>query len=328
MGISACIIAKDEEINIARCLSSLKAAVDEIILVDTGSTDNTIEIAKTFGAKVYKMEWQDDFSLARNFSLDMATEEWALIIDCDEELVSDSIPLLKDLSTNKEFEGFGVIVSNIIGGTEAYTVQSLRLVRNKKEYRFHYPIHEQIGDTLVKAKGPYCVLSSKIKFLHYGYEEDAKTEKNKTDRNLKLLLKVKEEERDSLYYLHLGNEYTRIKDYKEAVALYTTSYKLATNESPHYTQLAHKLVDGYIKLQSYNIALSYSSFFLKDHPEFKAMLFLNAVCNLETKNYPEALKSLRKFKAAPYSLSKYPNVNYEESNDIDNLIQQLERICS
>lgn len=328
MSISACIISKNEEVHIERCLKSLVNAVDEIIVADTGSTDKTIEIAKKYTDKVFSINWEDDFSKARNYSLDKATKEWILVIDCDEELTIESIPLLKDLSTSKEFEGFGVIVSNVIGGQESYSVQSLRLFRNDPDYRFHSPIHEQVGDRIVKKAGQYAVLSSKIKFIHYGYELDPKVEKAKTERNLKLLGKVEEKERDSLYYLHLGNEYIRMEDYNKAINVYSTSMRLATKESPHYTQLCHKLIDAYVKARDFTSGLTYSNFYLKQFPDFKALLFLNAVCCLETKKYKDALTSFKKFKIAPKSLSKYPNVNYEESNDIDNLIYQLEKITT
>lgn len=323
MGISACIIAKNEAENITRCITSLKGAVDEIIVVDTGSTDNTIALAKDLGAFVYTMEWQEDFSKARNYSLDKAKEEWALIIDCDEELDNGSVDLLRDLSTSKDFEGFGVIVSNVIGGQEAYAVQSLRFIRNKKEYRFHEPIHEQVGDVIVSAKGPYAVLSSKVKFIHYGYEVNPEMERLKTERNLGILNSVPQESRDSLYYLHLGNEYVRMEDYKEAKRMYLKSKSLATIQTPHYTQLCHKLIDVLVKLKDFKSGLMYSNVMLKDFPDFKALLFLNAICNIENKNYPKALEALLRFKETPPSLSKYPNVDYESSNDIEGIIQQL-----
>lgn len=77
-GLSVCIIAKDEENNIRNCLNSIKNVADEIIVVDTGSSDNTKEIAKNNGAKVYDFEWIDDFSAARNFSFDKATQSLIL----------------------------------------------------------------------------------------------------------------------------------------------------------------------------------------------------------------------------------------------------------
>lgn len=328
MGISACIIAKNEEKNIERCLKSLINAVEEIIVVDTGSTDNTIELSKIYGAKVFEMEWEDDFSKARNYSLDKANEEWALIIDCDEELTNESIPILKDLSKNQEFDGFGVIVSNVIGGQESYTVQSLRFIRNKDEYRFHSPIHEQIGDVILGYKGQYGVLSSKIKFIHYGYEIDEKMEILKTERNLRILNNVPEEDRDSLYYLHLGNEYVRLEDLNQAKSIYLKSKSLATKDSPHYTQLCHKIIDVFVKKKEFQTGLMYSNLMLKEFPDFKALLFLNAICNIETRNYPMALERLKAYKNAQNSLSKYPNVDYESANDINSLINQLENIIN
>ena len=84
MKISACVITKNEEKNIARCINSYKDIVDEIILVDTGSTDNTVEIAKSLGAKIYYYEWQNDFSAAKNYALSMAKGDWIIFLDADE----------------------------------------------------------------------------------------------------------------------------------------------------------------------------------------------------------------------------------------------------
>ena len=84
--ISLCMIVKNEEENLPNALNSVKDVVDEIIIVDTGSTDNTIEIAKSFGAKVYYYEWNDDFASARNEALKHATCEWILSMDADDEM--------------------------------------------------------------------------------------------------------------------------------------------------------------------------------------------------------------------------------------------------
>src|SRR4030066_756382 len=95
--ISACMIVKNEEKFLAQCLKSIKDAVDEIIIVDTGSTDNTVEIAQSFGAKVYHHPWRNSFSEARNHSLSYATCDWILQIDADEALEQSDIPLLHKL---------------------------------------------------------------------------------------------------------------------------------------------------------------------------------------------------------------------------------------
>ncbi len=84
--VSLCMIVKNEEDNLPRCLESIKDIVDEIIIVDTGSTDKTVEIAKSYGAKVYYLKWNNNFSEARNESLKYATKDWILILDGDDEL--------------------------------------------------------------------------------------------------------------------------------------------------------------------------------------------------------------------------------------------------
>mgnify|MGYP001386520006 CR=1 FL=1 len=85
MSISLCMIVKNEEDVLIRCLESVKYIVDEIIIVDTGSTDSTVEIAKKYGARIFYYKWDDSFSSARNYSLEKATKEWILIMDADDE---------------------------------------------------------------------------------------------------------------------------------------------------------------------------------------------------------------------------------------------------
>ncbi|MFN3533586.1 MAG: glycosyltransferase family 2 protein, partial [Candidatus Brocadia sp.] len=95
--LSACMIVKNEEKFLPQCLQSIKDAVDEVIIVDTGSTDKTVEIAKSFGARVYHHPWKNSFSEARNHSLSYATGDWILQIDADEALEQTDIPLLHKL---------------------------------------------------------------------------------------------------------------------------------------------------------------------------------------------------------------------------------------
>ena len=89
-GISLCMIVKNEERSLSRTLESVKELVDEIIIVDTGSKDSTIDIAKSFNAEIFHFDWIDDFSAARNESLKYANREWVLILDADEILDEES----------------------------------------------------------------------------------------------------------------------------------------------------------------------------------------------------------------------------------------------
>ncbi len=108
--VSLCMIVKNEEENLDRCLSSARDVVDEIIVVDTGSTDRTVEIANAYNARIYYHEWQDDFSLARNISLSHATRDWILHLDADEELETESCHRLKSTLSTTNAAGLDLCV--------------------------------------------------------------------------------------------------------------------------------------------------------------------------------------------------------------------------
>ena len=102
MGISACLIVQNEERFLRDCLNSIAGVVDEICLMDTGSNDQTLDIARDFKCKIRHFTWGDDFSAARNACLEMATQEWILVIDSDEELAKESIELLRQATKQPE----------------------------------------------------------------------------------------------------------------------------------------------------------------------------------------------------------------------------------
>jgi len=94
--LSLCMIVKNEELHLARCLKSVRGLADEMILVDTGSTDRTVEVARSYGARVFHFTWQDDFSLARNHSLEAASGEWILVLDADESIAARDHGRIRD----------------------------------------------------------------------------------------------------------------------------------------------------------------------------------------------------------------------------------------
>ena len=134
-----------------RCLTAVKDAVDEIVIVDTGSTDRTVEIARSFGARVIEQPWTGSFSDARNTSFDAATSDWVMYLDADEVLVAEDVAKLRAVTGRTWREAFYLVETNYTGesgdGT-ALTHNALRVFRNRPEYRFEGRLHEQIAHHL------------------------------------------------------------------------------------------------------------------------------------------------------------------------------------
>ncbi len=220
------MIVRNEEKNLPRCLASAAAAVDEIIVVDTGSTDDTVKVARRFGAKVKKIRWTDDFSAARNASLELAKGDWILLLDADEELAAGSAEVLSRLVSAPGVEGYFVKLVSYIGQgdwVEACPDVAFRLFRRRPEYRFHGAVHEQIADVIQKNRpGAKTELAEDLVVLHYGYLDEQLTEKDKKARNLALLEKeMAAHPDDRLLRYHYGVELFRAERYGEAAAQFT-----------------------------------------------------------------------------------------------------------
>ncbi len=162
--LSACMIVRNEEANLPRCLSSLRGLADELAIVDTGSTDRTIEIAESFGARVLRETWRNDFAFHRNQSLDLATGRWRLIIDADEEVTDTAVEQTVWHLEHDELPPL-MMVRVIMGYPDGKRVSMLapRLMQAKANVRYVHPIHEQL-DISDMAAG-----LSNVRLLHHGY---------------------------------------------------------------------------------------------------------------------------------------------------------------
>ncbi|QEC46828.1 glycosyltransferase [Baekduia soli] len=186
--LSLCMIVKDEEAMLPRCLAAVAGHVDELIVVDTGSQDRTVEIAESFGARVLHHTWDGDFAAARNVSLEAATGDWLMYLDADEVLVEGDGPRLRELLGHTWREGFFLTETNHVGDLEdgaAVTHNALRLFRNRPEYRFEGRVHEQFAHRLPNV--PERLEPSGVRIEHFGYLGAVRDAKEKSRRNLELL---------------------------------------------------------------------------------------------------------------------------------------------
>ncbi|HEX3802909.1 MAG TPA: glycosyltransferase [Solirubrobacteraceae bacterium] len=229
MRLSLCMIVRDEEEMLPRSLEAIKDAVDEIIIVDTGSQDGTIEIAKSFGATVIEREWTGSFSDARNVSLDAATGDWFLYLDADEVLVIDDLQKLRELIKQTWREAFFLHETNFSGTEESGTAvvhSALRLLRNRPNYRFSGRLHEQVALHL-PAYLPERIVQSPVRINHYGYLGVVREAKDKSRRNIDLLLAQQADgHTNAFFHYNLGSEYFTIGELDKALAEFQQSTRM------------------------------------------------------------------------------------------------------
>ncbi len=225
--LSVCLIVRNEERFLAQCLASVRPVADQLVVVDTGSTDRTVEIAREYGAEVHTFTWCDDFSAARNAALAHATGDWVLMIDADEELPADQHPRLHADMARTGVLGLRIPLINI--GAEADGQAYVpRLYRNAPGLFYISRIHEQVfSSILVRAEewGLDTAFGS-AQLRHHGYSTQLVQERSKVERNLRLLREaVLEIPNDANLLMNLGLETVHAGDLEAGLAEYEKAFQ-------------------------------------------------------------------------------------------------------
>ncbi len=223
--LSLTLVVKNEEKYVDGCLQSVHGIADEIIIVDTGSTDRTIEIAQSHGVQINHFPWIDDFSAARNNALQYATGEWVLVLDADERLkVKDKAEFLNFLDQPNIEGGFISIHNKQNDGelVEYLVHKAVRLFRRRPEYRFTGSIHEDILPSILQNNG--CVKEVPAWIEHFGYSKDNIEKKN---RNLSLLFKKVEEEGENFVNVfYIAKQLASAKRFSESILYFKKTLEL------------------------------------------------------------------------------------------------------
>jgi glycosyltransferase involved in cell wall biosynthesis len=187
-GISLCMIVKNEARFLADALRSVAGVVDEVCIVDTGSTDGTLAIAREFGARIEQIGWNDDFSAARNAALALATRRWIFVLDADERLVPESRDALRAIGASPARDrGCWIACRNLADdfkGTGAMTNAIVRLFPNDRRIRYRNAIHEYITRDGIESGLPSDI--APIEIVHLGYLSEIVRERGKAQRNLRM----------------------------------------------------------------------------------------------------------------------------------------------
>lgn len=216
--LSLVMIVKDEEEMLPGCLEAVRDAVDELIVVDTGSTDHTVEIAESFGATVVHFPWNGSFADARNVSLNHATSDWVLYLDADEHMIAEDAAQLRSLLGRTWREAFYLVETNYTGGDDSGSSVAhlaLRLFRNRPEYRFEGRVHEQKTQTMPTYL-PERFETTPIRMCHYGYLKSRIGAREKSKRNIELLEQEARDTPSPFVDFNLGSEYIALGDFARA----------------------------------------------------------------------------------------------------------------
>lgn len=278
-GLSVTIIAKNEAHNLPRALSSVASIANEIIVVDTGSTDGTLDIARAQGARVEQFVWVDDFSAAHNYANSLATCEWLLMLDADEEFLETSREALMACLTDPQALGYLVLRQDLVDAQrlDHYTeMWQLRLLRNRPDLkvkgRFHHQLDPAVSATAA-AEG-LAIRESTVRLRHYGYLPG--TQQAKLERAARLLALELQDRPDQFYYL---------------VELGLTQLDLGEAQGvPHLAQAAQQVVNDARVLDEHGGPLAMLLEYVLGCPELPADFPLSraAALRLAVTRYPNA----------------------------------------
>jgi glycosyltransferase involved in cell wall biosynthesis/Flp pilus assembly protein TadD len=253
--LSVCLIVKNEEAHLARCLQSVRGLWDELVVVDTGSTDGTADIARQFGARLLQFTWRDDFSLARNFFIEQATGDWILSIDADETIAARDHALIRAQIASDALDAVTVVQRHYLAGTvigwqpgdggydegKPYggflDTECRRLFRKRPWLRFENRVHEILVTT--DPARPIAHVHGGWVIHHFGKVGDREVLRAKGEHYLRILQrKVEEHPADPQAHHELGVQHHELRQYDAALASFERVLALSPGYSDTYLQIA------------------------------------------------------------------------------------------
>jgi glycosyltransferase involved in cell wall biosynthesis len=306
--LSVCMIVKNEEQGLSKLLPNLVGVVDEVIIIDTGSTDNTVNIAKQYGAKVFNFEWCDDFSKARNESLKYATKEYILWLDGDDYVDKMDFSKLKIHISQNPNKGYFVRLIDFRNNT-VYESMQLRAFPNIKGLEFRGKIHEQISFSLEDHKIDFSHVDFKVE--HHGYVDEA-TILIKLERNYKVVLEELKVNPDDFVILmnaartalSMGKVAIGEVFIDEAIKLFNEGKQKVTKEHALMAFMTKATLYGHSGRDKEALRLLESQ-----RNKFQGLYLLRLAIgeiNFKLKKYSEAYKDLIIIRDGKLSITNYP----------------------
>ena len=256
--LSLCTIVKNEEQSLPKCLETVRDLVDDIVILDTGSTDKTVEIAEQFGAKVYYFEWCNDFAIARNEALRYVEGEWVLVLDADEVLNPAIAPQLKQVIESDDNLVVNLIRQEVGAAQSPYSLVS-RLFRRHRDIKFTRPYHALIDDSVreILTKEPQwrVINLEEVAILHYGYQAEAINSLDKYTRARVMMEKfLATHPHDPYVCSKLGALYLQSGSVKTGIKFLKQGLKSNLADPPVLFELYYSLGNAYNRQQDYERA--------------------------------------------------------------------------
>ncbi|MFW6358138.1 MAG: tetratricopeptide repeat protein [Chroococcales cyanobacterium] len=243
------MIIKDESEKLPRCLKSAKEVVNEIIILDTGSTDNSIQVAKEFGAKVYSFEWCNDFSVARNEALKYVTGDWVLVLDADEVLTPEIVPQIQKAIANPNTLVINLVRQEVGASQSPYSLVS-------RLFRYHAMIDDSVTQLLEKESHWQIVNLTTVAILHDGYQSDAIASLNKLAKAQSAMESfISENPNDPYVCSKLGGLYVQKGETEKGIDLFKRGLQSNKIDLPTLYELHYHLGNAYARLNKPNEAV-------------------------------------------------------------------------
>ncbi|MGL4875952.1 MAG: glycosyltransferase [Clostridium sp.] len=323
--ISLCIISKNEENLIRECIESAKDIASEIIVLDTGSKDRTIEIAKEYGAKVYNEEFYYDFANLRNKCIQKATKDWILFLDCD-EVLEDSKKVLDILDEVSNEVAISLRIGSYLDEVRRSEDNIIRLFRRDENIKFEGRIYETVEESIKKNYSEDKIKYSSIKIKHYGSDKEKVDLNRKINRNLKIFSLIDGDKKDGKYYFDLGNEYGRMEDYDMALEKYDKAFELEEYRNIDKCKLVLNKAKAMHKLEMFSEELDFIKENLLEFNDFKDLYFLKCLCEVQIGHFHDAKESIEEYMKKE-GLIKYPSSEFENAICLQGFYKNISEIA-
>ncbi len=288
MKLSVCLIVCNEAEVLEDCLESIANVANEIIVVDTGSKDSTISLARSYTDKVYQYEWEYSFAKARNYAINKASHPWILFLDADERLNEKDQETLKELIKQSDKEAYFLKIINHTKAGHSFEDLRLSLFRNHRGYYFRNPIHEEIISSIREQGQGDLVAHADIEIFHHGYIRTEEIMLSKAKRNKEILTRHLRVSPIPILPYFWAAELLQDHRYKPALNALLYSWHHSSKDSYYLSDVLTKIIYTHIQLKMFLQAKQWLDKGQKLYPELHELETLRALVLFLEGKYGEA----------------------------------------